>query len=56
MTRYKHPYLKKKLIKANKQTTWAPNFAIIKKFGIGKKIHPSKISRKRSWRRTKLKF
>ncbi len=56
MSRYKHPSRKKSLIKANKQTKWAPVFAILKKFGAGKKVHPSQISRKRSWRRNKLKL
>ena len=55
MARYKHPSKKKRLIKANRQTKWAPVFAIFKKFGMGKKVHPSYISSKRSWRRTKLK-
>lgn len=56
MTRYKHPSMKKRLIKANRQTRWAPVFAILKKYGIGKRIHPSHLSQKRSWRRTKLKY
>ncbi len=55
MTRYKHPNMKKRLGKANRRTRWAPVFAILKKFGAGKKVHPSAISRKRTWRRTKLK-
>lgn len=55
MTRYKHPAKKKRLIKANKGTKWAPVFAVLKKFGMGKKVHPSQISTKRSWRRNKLK-
>jgi ribosomal protein L39E len=56
MARYKHPSRKKKLIKAGRTTKWAPVFAILKKFGKGKRVHPSAISRKRSWRRTKLKI
>lgn len=55
MTRYKHPAKKARLIKAQRNTKWAPVFAILKKFGAGKKVHPSFISRKRSWRRNKLK-
>ena len=55
MSRYKHTSLKKKLIKAKKQTKWAPVFVILKKFGIGKKIHPSQISTKRHWRRNSVK-
>jgi len=55
MTRNKHPAKKARLIRANRQTKWAPVFVILKKFGVGKKIHPSQISQKRSWRRNKLK-
>ncbi len=55
MTRYKHPAKKKRLIKANRNTHWGPVFAILKKFGVGKKVHPSVLSSKRSWRRNKLK-
>jgi ribosomal protein L39E len=56
MARYKHPSFKSKLIKARKNTKWAPAFAILKKFGKGKRIHPSQLSQKRSWRRGKLKI
>lgn len=56
MTRYKHPAKKQRLIKANRNTKWAPMFAVLKKFGTGKKVHPSNLSQKRSWRRTKLKL
>lgn len=55
MTRHKHPAKKKRLIKANNQTRWAPIFAVLKKYGQGKKVHPSRFSTKRSWRRNKLK-
>lgn len=55
MTTHKHFAKKKRLIKANKKTRWAPVFAILKKFGPGKRVHPSTISSKRSWRRNKLK-
>lgn len=55
MTRYKHPAKKQRLIKAGRQTSWAPFFAVIKKFGKGKRVHPSAMSMKRSWRRNKLK-
>ncbi len=55
MTRYKHPAKKARLIKAKRQTRWAPMFAVIKKNGMGKRVHPSQMSAKRSWRRTKLK-
>lgn len=56
MARYKHPNRKQKLIKANRSTSWAPVFAVLKKHGKGKKVHPSYLSMKRSWRRTKLKL
>ena len=55
MTRYKHPAKKSRLIRANRNTKWAPVFVVLKKFGSGKKVHPSRLSRKRSWRRNKLK-
>lgn len=55
MARYKHPSKKAKLIRAQSETKWAPMFAIFKKFGVGKKVHPSQLGMKRSWRRTKLK-
>jgi ribosomal protein L39E len=55
MTRYKHPAKKKRLIKASRNASWAPIFAVFKKFGTGKKIHPSQLGMKRSWRRNKLK-
>jgi len=38
-----------------KQTKWAPIWVVLKKFGPGKKIHPSAITRhRRNWKRTKL--
>jgi len=43
------------LAKYARRTKWAPVWVILKKFGIGKKIHPSAITRqRRSWKRTKL--
>ena len=46
---------KLKLGKQNRRTKWAPIWVVLKKFGMGKRIHPSRITRvKRSWRRTKL--
>jgi ribosomal protein L39E len=46
-----------KLSKANKKTKWAPAWIILKKFGAGKRVHPSRVtSVRRSWRRTKLKI
>ena len=55
MTRYKHPAKKQRLIRAGRNTSWAPFFAVLKKFGSGKKVHPSALGMKRSWRRNKLK-
>ncbi len=55
MTRHKHYAKKQRLIKAGRNTKWAPVFAVLKKFGAGKKIHPSRLGMKRSWRRNKLK-
>ncbi len=54
----KRRYQKKiKLAKANKQTRWAPVWVVLKKFGKGKKMHPSSVTHvKRHWRRTKLKI
>ncbi len=56
MTRYKHPSKKSRLIKANRETRWAPVFVVLKKFGTGKKIHPSIFGRKRTWRQSKTKL
>jgi ribosomal protein L39E len=54
----KPKYQKKvKLSKQNKRTKWAPVWAVLKKFGAGKKVHPSSMtSIKRHWKRTKLKI
>jgi len=43
----------------NRQTKWAPFWAVIRKYGPGKskRIHPSQITaNRRHWRRTKLKI
>lgn len=46
---------KEKLTKLGRRTKWAPVWAVLKKFGQGKRIHPSAMTHyKRSWRRTKL--
>ena len=49
-------YQKKvKLAVKGRQTKWAPIWAVLKRFGVGKKMHPSAMTKhKRSWRRTKL--
>ncbi len=46
-----------KLQKANKRTKWAPFWVVVKKFGQGKRVHPSTTTRiRRNWRITKLKI
>lgn len=46
-----------KLAKKGRQTKWAPVWAVLKKYGRGKRVHPSVMTRhRRSWRRTKLKI
>ena len=47
---------KQRLAKARKQTKWAPIWVIPKKYGLGRKIHPSMLTViKRHWRRIKLR-
>ena len=53
---FKNKNKKERLSKKTRQTKWAPIWVVLKKFGQGKKIHPSAISKRRSWRRTKLKI
>ena len=46
---------KAKLAKKARQTKWAPVWTVLKRYGLGKKIHPSAMTKqRRSWRRTKL--
>jgi ribosomal protein L39E len=46
---------KAKLAVKGRQTKWAPVWVVMKKYGTGKRIHPSATTAyKRSWRRTKL--
>jgi len=48
---------KRHLDKAKKHTKWAPFWTVLKKYGKGKKIHPSRITHvKRGWRRSNLKI
>lgn len=57
MTKKKKTQKKIKLGKAGRRTKWAPFWTVIKKYGQGKKVHPSAMTRvKRSWNRTKLKI
>ena len=51
----KDPNKKATLAKKGRQTKWAPVWVVLKKFGIGKRVHPSRTTaNRRSWRRTKL--
>jgi len=48
---------KRKLAKHGRRTKWAPVWVVLKKYGAGKRVHPSHTTRvRRSWRRTKLKI
>ena len=51
-------YQKKiKLSKQGRRTKWAPFWCVVKKYGKGKKMHPSQMTHvKRSWRLKKLKI
>jgi ribosomal protein L39E len=43
------------LAKHAKRARWAPVWAVLKKHGMGKRIHPSAMTRhRRHWRRGKL--
>jgi len=51
----KNQQKKQTLVKEGRKTKWAPVWVVLKKFGMGKRIHPSAITKhRRSWRRTKL--
>jgi ribosomal protein L39E len=48
---------KRHLDKVGKQTKWAPFWTVLKKYGKGKRVHPSKHTHvKRNWRTKKLKI
>ncbi|HLC32009.1 MAG TPA: 50S ribosomal protein L39e [Candidatus Nanoarchaeia archaeon] len=51
-------YTKKvKLAVKNKQTRWAPFWAVVRKYGAKKQVHPSQMTaHRRHWRRTKLRI
>ena len=56
MARFKHLSRKKRLIKLNKRTRWAPYWTVPKMYGKGRRVHPGRhTDNKRSWRRTKTK-
>jgi hypothetical protein len=47
---------KVKLTVHGRRTKWAPFWAVVKKYGKGKRVHPSYMTRiKRNWRHTKLR-
>jgi len=51
----KNKHKKEVLAKKGRQTKWAPIWAVLRKYGVGKRVHPSVMTKqKRSWRRTKL--
>lgn len=51
----KNKQKKEKLAVYGRRTKWAPVWAVLKKYGTGKRVHPSAMTKqKRSWRRTKL--
>ena len=53
----KHYQKKIRLGTAGKRTKWAPFWVVLKKFGKGKRVHPSSMTvQRRSWRYTKLKY
>ncbi|MBI2448993.1 hypothetical protein HYV49_01725 [Candidatus Pacearchaeota archaeon] len=53
----KHYQKKVHLAKLERRTKWAPFWIILKKFGKGKRVHPSAITRvRRNWRTRKLKL
>lgn len=53
----KGEYQKKiKLGVHTRRTKWAPFWAVLRKHGKGKRVHPSSMTaHRRHWRRTKLK-
>jgi ribosomal protein L39E len=54
----KGEYQKKiKLGVHTKRTKWAPFWVILRKFGKGKRAHPSEVTKhRRHWRQVKLKI
>lgn len=58
MTKPKKAHQKKvKLGVHGRRVKWAPVWVVLKKYGKGKRVHPSRMTRvKRSWRQTKLKI
>ena len=56
MAKKKDYQRKIKFAKHARRTKWAPFWCVVKKYGKGKRVHPSHMTRiKRNWRRTKLR-
>lgn len=52
---FKNKQKKEKLTVKARQAKWAPVWAVLRKYGPGKRVHPSVMTKnRRSWRRTKL--
>lgn len=48
---------KVKLAVHSRRTKWAPIWAVVRRFGAGKRVHPSQMTAKRRhWRQVKLKI
>ncbi|MFH1307957.1 MAG: hypothetical protein ABIH72_03825 [archaeon] len=46
-----------KLAKHGRRTKWAPFWTVLKKYGMGKRVHPSRMTRvRRRWNQNKLKI
>lgn len=53
----KHYPKKIKLGVHGRRTKWTPVWTVLKKYGAGKKIHPSRMTRlRRNWRQNKLRI
>ncbi len=53
----KHYQKKVKLGVHTRRTKWAPIWAVVRKNGPGKRVHPSEMTKlRRHWRRTKLRI
>ena len=47
---------KNRLVKASKHTKWAPFWIVPKVFGLGRKVHPSRLTqKKRHWTRNRIR-
>jgi hypothetical protein len=45
---------KVKLSVFNRRTNWAPFWAVLRKYGTGKRVHPSQITKqRRHWRKNR---